>query len=141
VLTEPTMDKIRALGLTALAAAWAEQQKDADLQKLTFDERLGLFVDAEWLHLENKRLARLLRAAKLKIGSDCVEGIDYPARRELEKSVIRQLATCRRRASRSAVGTTTAGRRGSIAAVAPHRTVARSFSYLATALSLPGDRK
>ncbi|HEX9291190.1 MAG TPA: IS21-like element helper ATPase IstB [Anaeromyxobacteraceae bacterium] len=95
MLTEPTMDKIRALGLTALAAAWAEQQKDVDLQKLTFDERFGLLVDAEWLHRENKRLARLLRAAKLKIGSACVEGIDYPVRRELEKSVIRQLATCR----------------------------------------------
>jgi hypothetical protein len=61
VLIEPTMEKIRALGLTALAAAWGEQQKDADLQKLTFDERLGLLVDAEWLHRENKRLARLLR--------------------------------------------------------------------------------
>jgi DNA replication protein DnaC len=95
VLTEPTMEKIRGLGLTAFAAAWAEQQKDADVQKLTFDERLGLLVDAEWLHRENKRLARLLRAAKLKIGSACVEDIDYPARRELEKSVIRQLATCR----------------------------------------------
>jgi hypothetical protein len=95
VLTEPTMEKIRGLGLTAFAAAWSEQQKDADVQKLTFDERLGLLVDAEWLHRENKRLARLLRAAKLKIGSACVEDIDYPARRELEKSVIRQLATCR----------------------------------------------
>lgn len=95
MLTEPTMEKVRGLGLTAFAAAWAEQQKDADVQKLTFDERLGLLVDAEWLHRENKRLARLLRAAKLKIGGACVEDIDYPARRELEKSVIRQLATCR----------------------------------------------
>src|SRR6266508_2961644 len=28
VLTEPTMEKIRTLGLTAFAAAWTEQQKD-----------------------------------------------------------------------------------------------------------------
>lgn len=89
------MDKIRALGLTALAAAWTEQQKDAQAQRLTFDERLGLLVDAEWIQRENKRLARLLRAAKLKIAGACVEDIDYPPRRELERPVIRQLATCR----------------------------------------------
>lgn len=95
MLTEPTMEKIRTLGLTAFAAAWTEQQKDPQLQKLTFDERLGLLVDAEWLQRENKRLARLLRAAKLKLSSACVEDIDYPPRRELEKAIIRQLATCR----------------------------------------------
>ncbi len=67
MLTEPTMERIRTLGLTAFAAAWTEQQKDPQLQKLTFDERLGLLVDAEWLQRENKRLARLLRAAKLKL--------------------------------------------------------------------------
>jgi DNA replication protein DnaC len=95
VLTEPTMEKLRALRLETLGAAWAEQQKNADLQKLSFDERLGMLIDAQWLHRENKRLARSLREAKLRIGDACVEDIDYPPRRELEKTTIRQLATCR----------------------------------------------
>ena len=38
---------------------------------------------------------RLLREAKLKISQACIEDIDYAARRELDKSVVRQLATCR----------------------------------------------
>jgi DNA replication protein DnaC len=31
----------------------------------------------------------------LKLSQACIEAIDYPARRELDKAVIRQLATCR----------------------------------------------
>jgi DNA replication protein DnaC len=89
------MEKLRSLRLDALGAAWAEQQKNADAQKLSFDERLGILIDAQWLHRENKRLARSLREARLRIGDACVENIDYPPRRELEKATIRQLATCR----------------------------------------------
>ena len=95
MLTEPTMEKLKALRLYALGDAWTTQQKDAEAQKLSFDERLGMLVDAEWLARENRRLSRLLKDAKLRIGSACVEDIDYPPRRELEKATIRQLATCR----------------------------------------------
>lgn len=95
MLTEPTIEKLRALRMEVLAAAWTEQQKNPELQKLSFDERLGMLVDAEWLHRENKRLARTLKEAKLRIGNACVEDIDYSPRRELEKATIRQLASCR----------------------------------------------
>jgi DNA replication protein DnaC len=95
MLNEPTMEKLKALRLDAMARVWAEQQKSTDIAKLAFDERLGLLVDAECLFRENRRLGRLLREAKLKIGEACVEDIDYPPRRELDKAVVRQLATCR----------------------------------------------
>jgi DNA replication protein DnaC len=57
--------------------------------------RFGLLVEAEWAARENKRLGRALQEAKLKLSQACLEAIDYPARRELDKAVIRQLATCR----------------------------------------------
>jgi DNA replication protein DnaC len=95
MLATPTLDKLHALKLPAMAQAWTEQQKTAELATLSFDERLGLLVDAEWLARENKRLTRALQEAKLKLGQACIEAIDYPARRELDKAVIRQLATCR----------------------------------------------
>src|SRR6266511_3143309 len=90
-----TLEKLHALKLDALAAAWTEQQHQADMTALAFDERLGLLVEAEWAARENKRLARALQEAKLKLSQACLEAIDYPARRELDKAVIRQLATCR----------------------------------------------
>jgi hypothetical protein len=89
------MQKLMALKLTALAAAWAEQQKNPELTKLSFDERLGFLVDAEHLARENARVARCLKEAKLRLYAACVEDIDYSAKRELDKGVIRQLATCR----------------------------------------------
>lgn len=95
MLTEPTMERLRALRLEAMAAAWAEQQRNADASSLAFDERLGLLVDAEWIARENKRLATCLKEAKLKISQACIEAIDYPARRELDKAQIQQLVTCR----------------------------------------------
>jgi DNA replication protein DnaC len=95
MLPTPTLDKLHALKLPAMAQAWTEQQQNAELAALSFDERLGLLVDAEWLARENKRLTRALQEAKLKLPHACIEAIDYPARRELDKAVIRQLTTCR----------------------------------------------
>jgi DNA replication protein DnaC len=95
MLTAPTLEKLQALKLTAMATAWTAQQQDAAMTGLAFDERFGLLVDAEWLARENKRLARALAEAKLKLPHACIEAIDYPARRELDRAVIRQLATCR----------------------------------------------
>lgn len=95
MIAELTMEKLRALRLEALASAWAEQQRDSEMQRLGFDERLGMLIDAQWLYRENKRLGRVLKEAKLRISGACVEGIDYPPRRELEKATVRQLATCR----------------------------------------------
>jgi len=95
MLTAPTTEKLQALKLDALAAAWAAQQQDAALSQLSFDERFGLLVEAEWLARENKRLARALREAKLKLSQACLEAIDYPAPRELDRALLRQLATGR----------------------------------------------
>ena len=92
MLSPPTMEQLQALKLTALAAAWTAQQQEASCTQLSFDERFALLVQAEWLARENARLTRTLRAARLKLGQACVEGIDYPARRELDKAVVRQLA-------------------------------------------------
>src|SRR5690348_12168949 len=95
MLNEPTLEKLRAMRLDGMATSWLEQQKDAAATKLAFDERFAMLVDAEWLHRENRRLARALKEAKLKLSQACVEDIDYPARRELDKAVVRQLASCR----------------------------------------------
>ena len=101
MLSTPTVDKLHALKLPAMAHAWSEQQQNAELGALSFDERFGLLVDAEWLARDNKRVARALREAKLKLPQASVEAVDYPARRELDKAFMRQLATAQRRFARS----------------------------------------
>jgi DNA replication protein DnaC len=95
MLNEPTVEKLRAMRLDALCTAWLEQQGKPELAGLGFDERFAMLVDAEWLYRENRRLRRALKEAKLRLGQACVEDIDYPAKRELDRAVIRQLASCR----------------------------------------------
>ena len=58
MLTEPTVDKLKAMRLEGLLQAWLDQRADPGAHDLGFDERLGLLVDAEWIHRENKRPAR-----------------------------------------------------------------------------------
>jgi DNA replication protein DnaC len=94
MMNEPTIEKIKALRLDGLLASWLEQQKNPKLAALGFDERLGLLIDAEWLHRDNKRLKRVLGEARLRLNQACIEGIDFPPKRQLDRAVIRQLAGC-----------------------------------------------
>jgi DNA replication protein DnaC len=95
MLNEPTVQRLGALRLHGLLEAWQQQQGHADLATLAFDERFALLIEAEWLYRENQRLTRALKDAKLKLSHACIEDIDYPARRELDRAQVRQLATCR----------------------------------------------
>jgi DNA replication protein DnaC len=95
MLREPTTEKLKAMRLDAMATAWSEQQGKPDIAGLSFDERFGMLVDAEWLHRETKRLNTALREAKLKLSSACLEDIEYSPKREIDRAQIRQLAACR----------------------------------------------
>lgn len=95
MLNEPTLEKLKTLRLDGMLNAWTDQQKSPEIGSLAFDERLGLLVDAEWTYRENKRIQRALKEAKLRISEACIEAIDFPAKRELDKALIRQLQTCR----------------------------------------------
>lgn len=95
MITEPTADKLRALKLFAMITAWMAQRQDPSMAELSFDERLALLVDAETLARDNKRLARLLRAAKLRIPGACLEDLDLNAKRGLDRPLIRSLSSGR----------------------------------------------
>ena len=95
MLTQPTLEQLTELRLFALARAWQAQHEDPATDELGFDERLALLVDAEWTDRQNKRLARLLREAKLRISGACLEDIAYAKERKIERALMRQLATGR----------------------------------------------
>jgi len=95
MLTQPTQEQLAEMRLFALARAWQAQHEDPSIDDLGFDERLALLVDAEWTDRQNKRLDRLLRAAKLRLSGACLEDIEYAKERKLEKSLLRQLAAGR----------------------------------------------
>ena len=80
--------------LGTMADAWITQREQPKVHELDFDTRFELLVDAEHLSRDNKRLARALRAAKLRLPNACIEDIDFAPRRELDRAAVRQLGTC-----------------------------------------------
>jgi len=94
MLHEPTIEKLHELRLVIMAEAWQQQQKDAKIGALSFDERFMLLVDAEHQARDNRRLTRLLKDAQLRIPQACVEDVATSAARGIEKAMLRQLASC-----------------------------------------------
>lgn len=94
MLMEQTLQTLKALRLPGMAAAFEEQQTTAAAMALSFDERFTMLVDREQNWRENRRIARLLREAKLKSGQACLEDVRYGGGRKLDKALIAQLAGC-----------------------------------------------
>jgi len=91
VFNHQTIEGLYALKLPAMAAGMAEQAASASHQALSFEERLGLLVDRELVERENRRMARYLKAAKLRTAA-VVEDIDFRRRRGLERPAMLGLA-------------------------------------------------
>jgi DNA replication protein DnaC len=92
MLIQQTRDHLATLRLTGMLQALEEQLAQPALAELSFEERLSILVDREILYRENRRLGRLLSAAKLRV-SACVEDIDYRHARGLEKPRMASLVT------------------------------------------------
>jgi len=94
MLAHATVDKLSALRLPALAEAFQRQLGNPEFTELSFEDRVGLLVDAEWTHREQRKLRRRLRQANLRRQAS-LEDIDWHSpRRGLDKALVHSLATC-----------------------------------------------
>lgn len=91
MLIHPTLDKLRELNLTGMQKALIEQMNLPDRDALTFDERFGMLVDAEYTERENRRLKSRLKRACLRQAAT-VEDIDYRHPRGLDKALMLALS-------------------------------------------------
>ncbi len=93
MLNHPTLDKLQTLRFVGMAKALSEQMAIPDIEELSFEERLGLLIDREVTEREDRRLHTRLRQAKLKHDA-CIEDMDYRHPRQLDKSLVLDLARC-----------------------------------------------
>ena len=94
MLVNPTVEKLQAMRLTAMAEAFTEQLADPEMAQLSFEERVALMVDRQWTWRENRALDRRLKNARLKLPA-CLEDINYRRPRGLDRSLVASLATGR----------------------------------------------
>jgi hypothetical protein len=82
MFNNPTIEKLKDLKLKVMAQMLTEP--DSSLNELSFEERLGIMVEKEWLAKKNSRIKRLLNSASLGLNA-CAEDIDYSANRIIDK--------------------------------------------------------
>ena len=93
MLIEQTLDKMNAMKLSGMAEALRQQMTSSQHSGLSFDERLGLMVDAEWDHRETRKVTRRLKAAKLRYSAS-LENVDFKHPRGLDRQVVLSLGNC-----------------------------------------------
>jgi DNA replication protein DnaC len=94
MLDNNTVTKLREMRLGTMAAAFCDQLSNRDFGEMTFEERFGILVDAEWDTRRNNRLGRLIRDAGYAVPEACLEDVEYHADRKLDKGMIARLGSC-----------------------------------------------
>ena len=92
MLIHPTVERLRALGLTAMADALLELHDNPQAAELPHADWLGLLIDREATYRDNRRLTRRLVAAKLRQAAT-IENIDYRTSRGLNRALFQALTT------------------------------------------------
>ena len=90
MLTHPTTDRLRELGLAGMARALEERRRHADAADLGFEDRLAMLVEREALERDSKRLTTRLRFAGLRHQAT-PEDVDHRAARGLDRALFQKL--------------------------------------------------
>jgi DNA replication protein DnaC len=93
MLMHPTIDKLHALHLSTMAETFAQHRGSTQYADLSFDDRFGLLVEAEWTAREQRRLTQRLRHAKLRYPEAAIEDVDFSTPRGLAREVVLSLGT------------------------------------------------
>lgn len=89
-----TLDQLKNLRLDGMLAALNDQATSSAAAALGFEDRLSMLVQREIDWRDDKRLTRLLKAAKLKVNSACIEDIIWRESRNLDRHLITALTGC-----------------------------------------------
>ena len=88
---DATLNQLHDLRLPAMANGFKEQQNSGGMNSLSFGERFGLLVEAEWLCRRNKRTERLIRQAGFRLAA-AIEDIDWQQKQGISKPEILKLS-------------------------------------------------
>ena len=95
MLNEQTIEKLMDLHLRDMAKAFRTQMQDNTLKDMSFEDRFGLLVDAQWAQRKSNRIAILKKKAAFKFPHACMEDVDYSANRKLNRELLLELSQCK----------------------------------------------
>ena len=89
-----TLDRLYELRLHGMRQALREQSEILSFENLSFDERLGLLIEAEDAWRLNSRIQIRIKKAKIRQNAR-IEELDYRAARSIDRAALESLASCR----------------------------------------------
>ncbi len=92
MMMHTTLAQLRSLKLDGLATGLEEQLAQPAMSALSFEERVALLVDREVHARNDRKLARLLKNARLKYGQATIEDIDSRTGRGIDRREVMSLA-------------------------------------------------
>ncbi|MDO4539115.1 MAG: ATP-binding protein, partial [Coriobacteriales bacterium] len=95
MLTEEDFDLFRQFRIKAMGDKLREMVDDPAYDELTFEERMKVLLDAEASARRDRKVAKLVREARFKDPSACVEDLLYLPNRKLSKDRVARWAECR----------------------------------------------
>ncbi|MGO7077422.1 IS21-like element helper ATPase IstB [Rhizobium johnstonii] len=93
MLTNPTIDMLRELGLNGMATAFQELDAQSEARGLEHGEWLAILLEREATVRQQKRFEARARAAKLRHDAQ-IENADFRAARGLDRNLFMALAGC-----------------------------------------------
>jgi DNA replication protein DnaC len=96
MIDNSTLETLKAMRCSAIAQEFEKQLEDSKTyDTLSFEERVGLLVDAEWNRRQKNKLQKLVKLATFSQPSACIENIEYIPDRKLDKAQMLRFATCK----------------------------------------------
>ena len=91
MLTQPLLEKLSQLKLSAFRTAFEDQLQNPRYAELSFEERLGLLVDIEITRRTNHHLHRRIHSARFPLQAT-LEDLDLSTGRGLKRAQVLELA-------------------------------------------------
>jgi DNA replication protein DnaC len=131
MLIHPLAERLRGLGMAAMADAFLEMQTNSAAAELSREDWLGLLIDREATARDNKRLGRRLSQARLRQAA-VVEDTDFRTPRGLDRALFHKLAGCDwiRHSQHLVIGGPTGTGKSWLACALGHKACREGFSVL-----------
>ncbi len=95
MIKQSTIAKMHDLRLACMASAFEDQCSSHAYDNLAFEDRVGMLVDRQWDNMKSNTFQKLMKQAAFRYPNTCMEDIEYFPDRNIDKSLLYELSTCR----------------------------------------------
>jgi len=94
IMNYQTTQQLAEMRLHSMKNEYQRQSELPAMDELSFDDRFSMIVNEQYVAKANAKVKRLIKSAKLRDESACLEKLDFEASRNLKKATVASLSDC-----------------------------------------------